>query len=155
MADFERETGVAVKSAEAVVIISSPGIAAPRQVAAAEAVVFNVRGRAGFEVDATRALLQPGEALYAPPGVASRGLPGEDFNVSVLVDFVRRHAWPQAVLHRAQALVRHPAAPKPVAAPLAPRFDVDLAAADCLRWRPGQRPDWAAPPPGKPRRKAA
>jgi hypothetical protein len=148
MADFERETGVAVGSARLAVIMSSPRMSAPRETAFAEAMRLNVRGRTALDFDAAHVPLQPGEALYWPQQASHHMVPGDDFNVAVAVDFDLRPSWLQIALRRARG---RPTAAAPAPAPLTPRFDVALAAEDCLRWRRGQRPDWAA----KPHRKAA
>ncbi|MDP1739260.1 MAG: hypothetical protein Q8L23_17685 [Caulobacter sp.] len=125
-------------------------------------------------------MLAPGQAAFWPQHSPHRVVNGEDLNVSISVEFSSpqsmltnsvfyTHARMRRMLgwaptSRGPARVFAPAhllaakALKTWAPPAvnverahARRFDVDLSAPGCVRWRKGMAPDWAAP--AKPARK--
>jgi hypothetical protein len=130
-------------------------------------------------------MLAPGQAAFWPQHSPHRVLNGEDLNVSVSMEFSSpqsmltngvfythgrmRRALGWAPSSRGPARVLAPAsllvakalrtwAPHDVNVECAHarRFDVDLSAPGCVRWRDGQAPDWAprATEAAKPVRKA-
>ncbi len=137
-----------------------------------------------LEAEATHVALEPGETVYWPLHSPHRVTNGDDLNVSVSVEFSTPRSrlqngvfYTNGVLRRrlgispgsrATPAILHPAylAAATLLKRLVPagtverdharRFDVDLAAPDCVRWRDGLRPDWAKPAPRKrsPRRAA-
>ncbi|MFZ5670159.1 MAG: hypothetical protein ACOY4K_11745 [Pseudomonadota bacterium] len=132
-------------------------------------------------------MLAPGQAAFWPQHSPHRVVNGDDLNVSVSVEFttpqsalangvfygngrLRRAAgWAPrsrgpvrllapAYLLAARALKRWAPPATNVERDHARRFDVDLTAPGCVRWREGLAPAWAAPRPAPrrtPRRKAA
>ena len=137
-----------------------------------------------MEAEAAHVALAPGETLYWPLHSPHRVTNGDDLNVSVSVEFSSPRSrlqngvfYTNGVLRRRLGIrprsrgtpeILHPAylAAAKLLKTVVPagtverdharRFDVDLSAPDCIRWREGLRPDWAKPEPRKrPGRKAA
>jgi len=136
-----------------------------------------------MEAEAAHVDLAPGEALYWPLHAPHRVTNGDDLNVSVSVEFSSPRSRLQNGVFYTNGVLRRrlgvnprsrgtPAVLQPAylaAAKLlktllpagtaerdhARRFDVDLSAPDCIRWRDGQRPAWATPLKTRVSRKAA
>lgn len=214
MAEFSKETGLPVLTADAAVLISSPRMGIYFHVDPAETMLWHVRGHKTIHVYPPRqdivteaalesillkenlsdlpwtpaledhglpVALRPGQAAYWPQHSPHRVVNGDDLNVSISVEFSSpqsmltnsvfyangrmRRALGWAPPSRGPAQLLAPAylaaakALKTWAPPAvnverahARRFDVDLSAPGCIRWREGMAPDWAEPV--RPARKA-
>jgi hypothetical protein len=136
-----------------------------------------------LEAQAAHVALEPGEALYWPLHAPHRVTNSDDLNVSVSVEFSSPRSrlengvfYTNGVLRRRLGLAPRSRGTAKLLQPAylaaatllktvlpagtverdhARRFDVDLASPGCVRWREGQRPDWATPARTRVSRKAA
>ena len=157
--------GLMVLGADASIIISSPRLAGPLDIAPREAAALTVRGgqalyvypagpQAGLpwtpsrEDTVTPVILQAGQAALWPSQSPTRWVNGETLTVSVVFTFET----PQSTL--ARLLRRALGQPSPAACAETdptPRFDVGPRG---LVWRAGLAPDWVPAPKKAPRRRA-
>lgn len=138
-----------------------------------------------FEDHGLPVMLEPGQAAFWPQHSPHRVVNGEDLNVSVSVEFSSPQSmltnsvfYTHGRLRRAAGWAPSSRGPARVLAPVdlllaralktwAPpannveraherRFDVDLSAPGCVRWREGMAPDWAVvEQPAKPARRTS